>query len=287
MRQLHTVLGLSTRKKIDMYTIQDDILFINGKTVEFYPTPNQSGEIDPKFLVIHFTAGSLDARGTAQYFQNPKAKTSAHLNLDVDGTVTQNVAFNRKAWHAGKSQWAGYNGLNSYSIGIEVCNPGPLTITNSGYKTWWGATVDPEGIVEAPHPNSPNGQVFGWLPFSQEQHSALIEIGTVLFEKYNLLECVGHDMIAPGRKTDPGPCMNHRVYDRLNSLVEQDETVYRVYGVKNYLNARSGPGTTYQVVGQLPLGEELEMIDRQGVWWFMEKITDGQQFWVHSRFLSK
>ena len=270
-----------------MYTVKEHILLENGSSVNFYPTQDQGGQIEPKYLVIHFTAGSLDARGTANYFQNPKAKASAHLTMDLDGTTVQSVPFNCKAWHAGKSRWDGYTGLNSHSIGIEVCNPGPLTITSSGYKTWWGASVDPEGIIEAPHPNNPSGQVFGWVPFSPDQHSALIEIGTALFEEYDLLECVGHDMIAPGRKTDPGPCMNHRVYDRLNGLVENhDETTYIVSGVQNYLNARSGPGTTYDVLEQLPPGKQLELISRQGVWWFMEK-PNGQQLWVHSKFLAK
>ena len=62
-----------------------------------------------------------------QPFLKPRSKTP-HFNLDMDGTWTQNVEFSVKAWHAGNPNWAGYRNLNSHSIGIEVCNPGPLTM---------------------------------------------------------------------------------------------------------------------------------------------------------------
>ena len=255
--------------------------------VEFFPTPNQGGEIDPRFLVIHYTAGAADARATAQYFQKPEAKTSAHLNLDLDGSWTQCVEFNKKAWHAGKSQWAGFNNLNSHSIGIEVINPGPLTMSaNGGFQTWWGKTITDPNIITAPHQNDPNGPVYGWIPFTEAQVNALIEVGQLLMQEFGLQECVGHDMISPGRKTDPGPCMNHRVYDHINTHAAgtQGAWTWYVANVNNSLNGRSGPGGNYDVVKQLPKGTELDIIQRQGIWWFVE--TDiGEQMWVHSKFL--
>ena len=89
----------------------------NWQQVEFYPSPNIGGDITPRFLVIHYTAGAVDARGTAQYFQKPEAKTSAHLMLDKDGTLIQGVEFHKKAWHAGKSSYAGVDSFNNHSIG--------------------------------------------------------------------------------------------------------------------------------------------------------------------------
>ena len=272
-----------------MYTVKDHRLVLNDTPVEFFPSPNTSGDIRPKFLVIHFTAGATGARETAQYFQKPSAKTSAHLSMDYDGSVVQSVAFNTKAWHAGRSNWAGYKGLNSHSIGIEVCNPGPLTRTASGtYTTWWGKEIDPSTtlVIDAPHPNNPNGQIYGWIPFTPEQMESLIEIGSLLMEEYDLQECVGHDMISPGRKTDPGPCMDGRVYDRINSLAQSsNELVWRVSNVSTFLNGRSGPSTNNSVVQQLPKGTALEVIQRAGVWWKVE-TQEGQELWVHSKFLS-
>ena len=274
-----------------MYNIQNDCLWKsdasgNWEQIEFFPTPNKSGIITPKYLIIHFTAGSAGARATAQYFQKPEAKTSAHLNLDEDGTWTQNVEFNVKAWHAGKSSWAGDSNLNNNSIGIEVCNPGPLTTTRNGYQTWWGKTLEDPTIIEAPHPNNPQGEVYGWKPFNETQVSELIEVGQLLMQEYGMQECIGHDMISPGRKFDPGPTMNYRVYDRINDFAAgtQGNWVWYVANVKNFLNMRSGPGGENGVVMELPKGTNLEIISRQGIWWNVE-TDDGQQGWVHSKFL--
>lgn len=274
------------------YNVKNALLYTlnnanDWQQVEFFPTENRGDSIEPRFLVIHYTAGAVDARGTAQYFQKPEAKTSAHLCLDTDGTYVQSVEFNIKAWHAGKSQWAGFNGLNSNSIGIEVINPGPLNISRNGtYTTWWGKTIDDPKIIEAPHQNDPNGPVYGWLPFTPEQNSALISLGQVLMQEYGLQECVGHDMISPGRKTDPGPCMNYRVYDQINAFAagEKGNWEWYVANVNTSLNGRSGPGSQYSVVEELPKGTNLEVLSRQGIWWNVE--TDlGQQLWVHSKFL--
>ena len=88
------------------------------------------------------------------------------------------------------------------------------------------------------------------------------------------VEVIGHDMIAPGRKTDPGPTMDRRVYDILNSGREDDHDSWSWYvgKVQDYLNGRSGPGTEYDVVEQLPHGTELEVIERRGAWWKVETM---------------
>lgn len=275
------------------YTIKDGLLFQSSgnswEQVEFFPSPNTSGKINPKFLVIHFTAGAQDAVGTARYFQKPEAKTSAHLMLDEDGTFVQGVEFETKAWHAGRSQWSGISGLNSHSIGIEVCNPGPLTKTAAGgYKTWWGKDVNAKHVVEGPHPNDPQGPVYGWVPFTQAQVSALIEVGQLLMKEYNLYECVGHDMIAPGRKSDPGLCMDHRVYDMINDTRSDTEYNYEWYveKVDDYLNGRAGPGTSYNIEKQLPKGTVVDVLKREGLWWFVD-TPDGKDVWVHSKFLGR
>jgi N-acetylmuramoyl-L-alanine amidase len=263
------------------------------KQVDFYPTPNQGGDINPKFFVIHFTAGRLDAHGTAQFFQKPSAKTSAHLNLSADGTLTQNVSLEKKAWHAGKSKWGGVSNLNNHSIGIEVCNPGPLEKTSKGWKAWFGKIYDDPEIIEAPHPNNPTGPVYGWLPFTEEQVEVLLNLGHVIHDEFDIIETVGHDMISPGRKFDPGPCMSTNVYRQLNggSRDDVDEGSefewewYVSHEVSGHLNGRAGPGTSHAVVAQLKPGEMIdEIMERQGVWWQVD-TREGKVVWVHSKFL--
>src|SRR5262245_22093661 len=119
--------------------------------VRFEKTENLGGEIKPEYLVIHYTVVTT-AAATVAAFKNPAVRASAHLVLDLDGTFIQMVPFNRKAWHAGKSSWAGRDGCNDFTIGIEVVNPGPLNSRGSGYvdvnnRAWQGE------VVKARHKN--------------------------------------------------------------------------------------------------------------------------------------
>lgn len=269
------------------FSIHDHLLYKNRKQVPFYDTPNKSGWIDPKYLVIHYTATGGSAENVGKYFQNPDANVSAHLTVGTDGTVIQSVAFNTKAWHAGRSRWDGYVGLNSHSIGIEVVNPGPLTKVSDGkYKSWFGRTYTTAqyDIVDARHRNG--GREQGWIPFTEEQNNFLLEVGAMLMKAYNLREAVGHDMISPNRKTDPGPCMDDRIYHKLNGERSQDGDLWDYEVTSRALNLRSGPGTSNPRVALLRRGDK---VDRTAVVgnWFEVETEHGHYGYVHSNYVRK
>lgn len=105
-------------------------------------------------------------------------KVSSHLVINRSGQVTQYVPFNRRAWHAGISCFEGRTGCNDFSIGIEL-----------------------EGCDQE--------------PFTEAQYLVLLPIIRLLHEHYPRLKenkIVGHQHIAPERKTDPGPYFDwHRL----------------------------------------------------------------------------
>lgn len=104
------------------------------------------------------------------YFQTIKgAEVSAHLFIERDGTITQFVNFNERAWHAGRSSYLGRAECNDYSIGIEL-----------------------EGS--------------DFVPFSAAQYEALANAIVAIYDAYpkTRRHLTGHSDIAPGRKTDPG-----------------------------------------------------------------------------------
>ena len=106
------------------------------------------------------------------YFQTIKgAEVSAHLFIERDGTITQFVNFNERAWHAGRSSYLGRAECNDYSIGIEL-----------------------EGS--------------DFVPFSAAQYEALANAIVAIYDAYpkTRRHLTGHSDIAPGRKTDPGDC---------------------------------------------------------------------------------
>lgn len=103
------------------------------------------------------------------YFDQLRAlRVSAHFLIGRDGAVTQFVSANDRAWHAGVSVYGGRERCNDFSIGIEV-----------------------EGS--------------DFRPFEDSQYLALAGLTEALLKRYPITDLAGHEHVAPGRKTDPGP----------------------------------------------------------------------------------
>jgi len=110
---------------------------------------------------------------------------SAHALIRRTGEIVQYVPFNRRAWHAGVSQYQGRSGCNDFSIGIEL------------------EGTDDQAYEDAQY----------------EQLATLIEALLAAYASLSRDRIAGHSEIAPGRKTDPGPAFDwarlHRVLARL------------------------------------------------------------------------
>jgi len=174
-----------------------------GEAVSFRKSPNQSGRVSPLYLIVHFTAGPT-LEGAVSWFLSPEAQASAHLVIGRDGAVVQMVPFNRRAWHAGKSSWGDLEGLNSYSIGIELVNAGKLRKRADGKWVNWANRVIPrEEMSVAAH--GPESVEAGWHEYTEIQIGAALKVAVLLNASYRFTDVLGHEDISPGRKVDPGP----------------------------------------------------------------------------------
>jgi N-acetylmuramoyl-L-alanine amidase len=213
-----------------MFEIVNGRLMIAGKAAPFAPTPNQGGRLEPTMIVLHDTAGRLTKGSAVAWLRDPKAKASAHVVIERDGSVTQLVAFDRVAWHAGQSSWRGRSGCNAFSVGIEIVNPGKLTGTPEKATAWFGESFGPEsGIVRAKTPMHGDGC---WLPYTEDQLRTVEQLIGALAREYPISEVVAHHDISPGRKVDTTPLMNWpRMRAVLDADVEQHEQISRTEAV--------------------------------------------------------
>lgn len=121
-----------------------------------------------------FFCNQLDA-GAHPYFASiAQLRVSSHLLIERDGELTQFVSFDDRAWHAGASCFKGRAECNDFSIGIEL-----------------------EGSDH--------------IAYTEVQYQRLAEVTALLLVHYPELtesHIVGHEDIAPGRKTDPGAAFN-------------------------------------------------------------------------------
>ena len=95
------------------------------------------------------------------------AFVSAHFLIRRDARLVQFVSAEERAWHAGRSSWRGRDDCNGYSVGIEL-----------------------EGLEGG--------------PFEAAQYDALALLIDDLAACWPIAAAVGHEHVAPGRKSDPG-----------------------------------------------------------------------------------
>ena len=76
-----------------------------------------------KFLVFHYT-GMKREIDAINKLTNIQSGVSSHYLIKNNGEIVLMVPVTYIAWHAGISFWRKYEGINKYSIGIEISNPG-------------------------------------------------------------------------------------------------------------------------------------------------------------------
>lgn len=138
-----------------------------------------------ELIVVHnisLPPGRFGGDAVEQFFRNQLQLTahpffasiaalrvSAHFFVRRSGELVQFVSAEKRAWHAGASQWKGRARCNDFSVGVEL-----------------------EGSDAT--------------PFTTRQYQCLSALTKSLLLRYPSIAAVaGHADIAPGRKTDPGP----------------------------------------------------------------------------------
>jgi len=130
-----------------------------------------------QFIVLHYT--STDFEHSLELLS--RGEVSSHYLIDrAPAKIYRLVDENRRAWHAGESEWQGRTWLNSSSIGIELVNPG------------YEQTADGRRL---------------WYPYPERQIDALILLLKDIMQRHGLKPgaIIGHSDIAAQRKVDPGP----------------------------------------------------------------------------------
>lgn len=153
----------------------------------FNPRPD---DCQPSLIVIHnisLPPGVFGGPAIDQLFTNTLSpdehpyfrqiahlRVSSHFLIRRDGDITQYVACDHRAWHAGQSCWREKTNCNDFSIGIEL-----------------------EGTDD--------------IAYTDSQYGVLVQLIMALRRQYPLIAenaLTGHEHIAPGRKTDPGPAFD-------------------------------------------------------------------------------
>jgi N-acetylmuramoyl-L-alanine amidase len=139
-------------------------------------------------VVLHYT-GMRSAGEALARLCDESSQVSAHYLIDEDGTVTNLVPEDKRAWHAGRAYWRGITDVNSASIGIELVNP---------------------------------GHEWGYRPFPEPQMDALLPLLADMMDRHDIprANVVGHSDVAPARKVDPGEYFDWRRLGQLGLALD-------------------------------------------------------------------
>jgi AmpD protein len=165
-------------------------------SVALRPSPNHDarpGDEAPSLLVLHnisLPPGVFDGDSIVDFFLNRldyaadpwfenirDVRVSAHFLIRRDGAIVQFVSTCARAWHAGVSHLGGRDCCNDFSIGVEI-----------------------EGT--------------DLLPYTDAQYASLRDLAAALCARHPIAQVRGHEHIAPGRKTDPGPAFDWARFGR-------------------------------------------------------------------------
>lgn len=265
-------------------------LHLDGVVADYQASPNRSSVIVPEGIILHDTAGRLEKGNSVSWFLQRQANASAHLVVERDGSVTQMVPFNIKAWHAGSSIWNGRSGCNSFSLGIEIVNPGKLDRVSDGYQPWFKRTyTEADGEIRAATTRF-HGEGY-WMDYTEAQINSVASICCALAEKYSLSFIEPHWFVSPGRKRDTNPLfpLDYVRNLALGRRAAAESTEKRV--TASSLNVRGGPGIECEKMewGPLAGGTRVEVLaqdlDERGQTWSYI-ATGNNRGWVCDRYLA-
>ena len=245
------------------------------------------GKLDS--ILLHYTA-SLNVKSDLNILTSPNKQVSVQFVVDTNGDIYQLMPANKIAWHAGVSKHKGRTGMNKYSIGIEIVNPGWLVEKADGeYYTWYNQKVNKNEAALLKHPNESSARY--WHEYPNVQVDAVKELCQVITEKYkNIKYILGHDEVAPDRKQDPGPALPiQKIRDAVfDSRAMDDEDLETPdFGRVNveFLNIREAASTTAKKVAQpLKQGQRVDILDEKNGWYQVETKIVG---WVSANYIKE
>lgn len=128
--------------------------------------------------IVDLFRNRLDYNADPSFAALRGVRVSAHFLIRRDGGLIQFVSTKARAWHAGISSFDGRQRCNDFSIGVEL------------------EGADTEAFTDA-------------------QYDMLGRLTAGLQRRHPLTDVAGHQHIAPGRKTDPGPFFDWPRYHAL------------------------------------------------------------------------
>lgn len=144
---------------------------------------------EKKQIYLHHTAGGGNPIAVAKYFQQKEGTVATAFVIGEKGTIVQLFSSKHWAYHLGlkpevfAEMGVTYRSLDKISIGIEICNFGPLKKQNGNFINYIGGKVDRSQVTEL------NGKYKGhifWQKYTDEQIESTRQLLVYLCDTYGI-----------------------------------------------------------------------------------------------------
>ena len=142
-----------------------------------------------KQIYLHHTAGGGNPIAVAKYFEQKEGKVATAFVIGEKGTIVQLFSSKHWAYHLGlkpevfSEMGVTYRSLDKISIGIEICNYGPLKKQNGYFVNYVGGRVDRSQVTEL------NGKYKGhifWQKYTDAQIESTRQLLVYLCDTYGI-----------------------------------------------------------------------------------------------------
>jgi N-acetyl-anhydromuramyl-L-alanine amidase AmpD len=142
-----------------------------------------------KQIYLHHTAGGPSAVNVAKFFNSQEGRVATAFVIGADGTIVQLFSSKHWAYHLGlkpevfAENGVDYRSLDKISIGIEICNYGPLAKRNGYFYNYVGGKMDRSQITELK--SKYKGHIW-WQRYTDEQIESTRQLLVYLCDTYGI-----------------------------------------------------------------------------------------------------
>jgi N-acetyl-anhydromuramyl-L-alanine amidase AmpD len=171
---------MSSKTKLDIAKIKQ----VRLKETQYFAETKEKNQI-----YLHHTAGSGDAEAVSRFWGSNESKIATAFVIGEKGDIVQCFSSKNWAWHLGVGEQIFTNyklpfiDLNKNSVGIEVCNWGPLKYKEGNYYNYVGKKVKPEMVTDLEYKYK--GHQF-WYKYTDEQIESLRQLVVYLCDTYGI-----------------------------------------------------------------------------------------------------
>ena len=148
-------------------------------------------------IYLHHTAGGGDAKSVARYFNKTTERVATAFIVGNSGEIVQCFSSQDWAYHLGlkssifTKHKLVYRSLDKTSVGIEICNWGPLRYSGGKYYNYVGGEVLPKDVIKL---DSPFKKHLYWQKYTPEQIESTRQLLDYLCNTYDIPRSYNEDI---------------------------------------------------------------------------------------------